>query len=254
MIFFNSLIDLLRNFVLFLIFIFVIQRCGYVNKSSITILEDVTEPDFLSRPHAEAIFENYGFDKDLFAQANFRYSTISSLEHNPEHNLSLDGSGPFFANELDRRVAVKGFQRAIERIIPSVPPSQGHEYSSIWKPIVREIILLQQQEGLKQLFIFSDLQENSKFFSIHQYSDFNRLVNQERQVMQQFLELAHQIERSDSLLNVTVVHQPKTMENDEQYNRMKALYQLIFRELDIDITFKTQHYESSSKSALENPE
>lgn len=226
------------------------------SETSVTVLEDVTEPNFQTHPHPDAVIDNYGFDENLFTSARFRYSSISSLNHNAEYELSLEGESNLLSNELERREAIKDFEASIEKVLHSQSRNTYHNYSSIWKPIVREIEKLQAYSGAKLLLVYSDLQENNKWFSIHRRKDLQRLIKQSDEVKEQFLAEAKAIKPSDSLLKVIVVYQPKNMKDDERFTRLADLYRSIFKELDIPISFKTQitSYESSSKSALENPE
>ena len=224
------------------------------SETSVTVLEDVTEPDFKTHPHPDAVIDNYGFDENLFTSARFRYSSISSLNHNAEFEFYLEGESNLLSNELERREAIKDFETSVEKVLFSQNRNGYHKYSSIWKPIVREIEKLQAYSGKRLLLVYSDLQENSKWFSIHKRKDLHRLIKQRGEVKEQFLAEAQAIKPSDSLLKVIVVYQPKTMIDDERFTRLADLYRSIFTELDIPISFKTQinSYETNLTNTVAN--
>jgi|GEM_PF-2251995 len=224
------------------------------SETSVTVIEDVTELDFLVHPHPDDVIDIYGFNENLFASARFRYSSISSLNHNAEFELYLEGKHNLLSNELERRDDIKDFENSIDKILFSQNGNGYHKYSSIWKPIVREIVKLQKYAGEKHLLVYSDLQENSKWFSIHKRDDLHRLLTQRETVKEQFLGEADDIKQSDSLLEVIVIYQPKTIKDDERFSLLVDLYRSVFKELDIPISFKTQinSYETNLTNTVAN--
>ncbi len=207
---------------------------------TISVLEDVTEPDFVARPNAEVVCTNFGLDDNPWQSATFRYGTVSSLVHNRRSELRLEGGTALMGNQLERDVEITKLHAGIDTILTASKDCEVHQFSSIWEPIVEELEYLQKDlQHQSTLYVFSDLQENSKWFSIHRYDDWKLLKTTPDKVKDLFLKQATSINRNNSNIKVVVVYQPANLKQDEIFSMLSALYSAVFNELGIQIEFTT---------------
>lgn len=228
----------------FLVLWLILSACTSTEKESITIsvLEDVTENDFIAKPGANAIVDQYGLENDLWQSVKFRYGRISNLIHNQRVEYVLGGETALLGNEITRRTDIKKFKADIKQSLELSRDSIGYPYSSIWEPLTAELKALQQfPNSQTTLYLYSDLQENnSDWFSVHRDNDLILLERTPKKARTLFLGKAEGIQKGKGNISVVVVYQPRTMKEDGDFSRMSELYRSIFRELDIPIAFTAQ--------------
>lgn len=203
----------------------------------ISVLEDHTETDFRAKPTKESITALYGFDTKLWQSATFRYGRINSLVHNVREESNIKGQQPLLGNELERRQLVADFNLDIKKLLERPKDSVVYQHSSIWLPLVEELMTL-QKDTLSQttLYVFSDLRENSKWFSTYRASDMKLLNTKTEDVISLFLNKAKGITATDTI-KIVVVYQPQTIEEDDFFRQLRELYSQLFSRLGMNITF-----------------
>lgn len=210
----------------------------------ISILEDITETDFIAKPNAKSISDQFNLKTDPWHSAVFRYGCISSLNHNGRKEYVLESEKALLGNQLKRKGEVRGFENAIEQILKTDTIASVHQYSTIWTPLVAELKILQQYPNSQcTLYVFSDLQENNAtWFSVHRYKDLRLLEQSPKKVTELFLTKAQELQKGGSNLKVVVVYRPRTMKEDAAFSKMITLYKAVFGELNISIEFKANLY------------
>lgn len=228
--------------ILLLVTILTLLSCNSdtTGTTNISILEDTTEHDFQVRPDADAILDAYHLKEDKWQSARFRYKLITDVSHNPQTEVYLKSAQSFMDNELERDVEVASFTKEVTGIIQD-SIAKGRDHSSIFKPLVQEILSLQQDSSsVSTIYLFSDLQENDpNFFSIYHPNHQKLLQQQSEKVVELFLEVASEIHANTGMLNVVVIYQPVSVAEDRQFIQMKSLYQNIFDRLGIPIAFQS---------------
>ena len=125
----------------------------------------------------------------------------------------------------------------MKSILENASDSSGYHYSTIWLPIVEEIQMLGKDSiNSKVLYIFSDLRENSTWFSLYRNTDVDQLLHKPQEVEALFLEKAERITKTSNL-QVVVVYEPTTREEDRAFIQMRTLYEKVFNTLEIPIAF-----------------
>jgi hypothetical protein len=206
---------------------------------TISVLEDVTETDFIAKPDIEAIRLRFNLEANSWQSATFRYGAISSLVHNKRSEFSLGGGTALMGNQLERDAEIKKFYTKMDATLSEPKDSTVHQYSSIWKPLVEELKVL-QKDSLNQitLSVYSDLQENNgDWFSVHRYADLMLLEKSPEKVKALFLQQASEVAGGSSNIKVMVVYQPRTIKQDKAFALMRKLYTAVFAELGITIEF-----------------
>ena len=229
----------MKKYIYIMVIGLMISACTDSENSNtvISVLEDITEADFIATPDAENIMTQFGFESDLWRSATFRYGRINSLIHNSRDLVSLGQEKALLGNELERRRLVANFNKDVEGILNKPKDSSIYNHSSIWLPIVEELRVLQKDSISKsKLYVFSDLQENTRWFSVFRVKDIHLLESQTDNLVEIFLSKSDGI-TSSKFIEVIVVYQPKTITEDELFQKLKQLYVQLFSRLGISIKF-----------------
>ena len=231
----------MRKYIYILVIGLTMSACTNSEQTGITIsvLEDVTESDFIARPDTQAIRLLLDLEKNPWQATTFRYGAISSLVHNKRSSVTLGGGTALMGNQLERDDEIGQFFTKMGAILSQPKDSTVHQYSSIWKPIVQELKVL-QKDSFNQitLSVYSDLQENNgDWFSVHRYKDLMLLEKSPEKVKALFLQEASGVIKGNSNIKVVVVYQPRTIQQDKAFTMMRKLYTAVFEELGIPIQF-----------------
>ncbi|WP_299884263.1 hypothetical protein [uncultured Lacinutrix sp.] len=231
----------MRSWIYILVIGLTMSACTNSEQTGITIsvLEDVTETDFVAKPDIEAIQSRFNLEANSWQSATFRYGAISSLVHNKRSEFSLGGGTALMGNQLERDAEIKQFYTKMDATLSQPKDSTVHQYSSIWKPLVEELKHL-QKDTISQttLCVYSDLQENNgDWFSVHRYKDLMLLEKSSEKVKALFLQQASGVIKGSSNIKVVVVYQPRTIKQDKAFAMMRKLYTAVFGELGIPVAF-----------------
>jgi len=231
----------MKNYIYILVLGLTLSACTNSEQAgtTISVLEDVTEADFTTRPDAKAISSKFDLFDNSWQSATFRYGTMNSLVHNKRLELHIEGGMALTGNQLVRDAEIAQFEKDIDSILSMPKTDKTYNYSSIWKPIVEELLVL-QKDTLSQitLSVYSDLQENNKdWFSVHRYKDLMLLENHPDKVKDVFLKQATGIVTNPSNLKVIVIYEPQTLKQDKRFAQMRRVYTDVFAELGIPIVF-----------------
>ncbi|PHS66970.1 MAG: hypothetical protein COB12_04730 [Flavobacterium sp.] len=206
-------------------------------RTTISVLEDITESDFSVIPSYKAIAPLFGTENDLWSASSFRYGNLTDLGHNQRFEVSIKSEHSLFSNEFQRKKDVSDFLSRVEIILDSSKDTLGHTHSLIWEPLVKEIQSLQKDSLQKAtLYLFSDLRENAFWFSCYRPSDITRFNTTPDIVKDLFLSKAKGVIASKNL-KIIVVYQPQTMAEDSSFKQLSQLYSDIFSELGIMVEF-----------------
>lgn len=230
----------MKTFITLMVLGILMDSCTNSDNTIVTIsvLEDVTETNFIASPSFELMESKLGLSDDIWAGARFRYGTISSLEHNKRYELLLKPEQSLTGNNLERRAKVTAFSQGVEYLLNHPKDSTIYQYSSIWEPLVEEIKMLQEDSlGASIVYLFSDLRQNTLLFSTYSKSDMRLLKNEPQKIEKRFLEKAKTLSKKASTLKVIVVFEPQNRQEDMLFKQMKQLYKAVFKELQIPIEF-----------------
>jgi hypothetical protein len=211
------------------------------NGRIISVLQDTTEPDFIAKPESNTMVSVFGLEQDLWQSIAFRYGTITSLMHNKREACVILSENALFGNEIQRKNDVANFTQKARHILETPKDFSKGQYSSIWKPLIEELNVLQKTQSTSTLYLFSDLQENNAtWFSVHRYEDLKLLKNNPDKVKELFLKQATQVHRNNPNIKVVVVFQPEDLKQDASFSLLSILYRDVFKELGISISFTSQ--------------
>lgn len=229
----------MRKVMLYLGIMMLVASCSNSsNGVRVVVLNDITEADFVARPKPKKVIKQFGLESDKWKSVLFRYSTISDISVNKEYQKSLQGEHSLLANELQRKKVVSEFVKEIDSVLSDSQYTSPRNYSSIWKPLVKEMVELQQDTITPtKILLYSDLRENSRIWSSYRTKDIHRYTNDFDGVKQLFLSQAKTLKKGTRNIKIIVIYQPRTPTQDTHYQRMVRLYKALFSEFDISIEF-----------------
>jgi hypothetical protein len=137
-------------------------------QTSISILKDITEPDFIAYPSSQNVLPVFRLKTDKWQSVRLRYSVLSSILYNQQYEYTLPSEMALFGNETERNYEVKKFTSKITYVLDSLSSQYSENYSCIWEPVVKELSYLQGQTSKSVLYVYSDLQENSIWYSVYE--------------------------------------------------------------------------------------
>lgn len=221
-----------------LLLVITVSACTSINhkENTVSVLEDVTEKHFLVRPDSASIASRFGLENNPWQPAIFRYGTLSSLRHTERHQYRIKGESSLMSNSITRRGTVEEFHRTISKILTSGKDSTEHLRSNLWLPILEEIQQLKDHPQA-ELYIFSDGIENSELFSLSNWEDVKLLAEEPVVIHQRFIEVARSFDLSENSTQVFFVYRPESIEEDRTFTMIKRLYEGLFHELEIQVTF-----------------
>ena len=212
----------MKTYIYILVLGLMLSACTTDKKQTIiSVLEDITEADFLVTPNPNAILSQFKLDDDPWQGAQFRYGSISSLIHNERVAYKLPPKDALFSNEIQRKTAVKQFKADVTEALKKDSYIAEHHYSAIWTPLVEELESLQAIPNSEAtLYLFSDLQENNpEWFSVLKYEDVIQLERNTQSVIEHFVSRADGVKRGNKNIKVVVVYQPQNMKEDTAFSK-----------------------------------
>lgn len=229
----------MKKLVIYVGLVMLLESCS--NSPSgvrVVVLNDITEVDFVARPEPSKIIDEFGLESDKWKSVLFRYSTISDISINREYEKSLKGEYTLTGNELQRKKVVAEFVREVDSVLSISNDVSPRNFSSIWKPLVKEIADLQRDTITPtKIFLYSDLRENSSFWSSYRKSDIEKYNKDFESVKKLFLDQVTELKKGTNNINVVVVYEPRTPVEDGHYQRMVRLYKALFSELELSVEF-----------------
>lgn len=229
----------MRTLVLYAGLVMLLASCSTTPSGvRVVVMNDITEADFVARPKSSKIIGEFGLESDKWKSVLFRYSTISDISINREYEKNLEGQYALTGNELQRKKVITQFVQEIDSVLSISSHVSPRNFSSIWKPLVKEIEDLQRDTVTPtKIFLYSDLRENSSFWSSYRKKDIEKYNKDFESVKQLFLSQATELKRGTNNINVVVVYEPRTPFEDSHYQRMVRLYKSLFSELELPVEF-----------------
>jgi len=166
-------------------------------RTTISVLEDRTENDFIAKPNPSDLISTLDIDLDIWADYRFRYGQLTDMEHTRKYEISIDSKFSLFENEFKRK-----------------------------KEITEE----------STLYVFSDLRENAPWFSSYRYRDSIQLVDHSEQVAKLYVQKAESFTVPINV-EMVIVFEPKTILEDISFAKQRELYKGVCETLGIPVRF-----------------
>lgn len=224
----------------FLLFVSSLTGCtAPENRTEVySVLHDITDP-LQAIPDPDELIRFMDItepDKTIV----LRYAHISDVDFNTVKQLVRPQQQTgLLANQVQEKKKHRQFEKDVRKLFEKQDSLAPASHSSVFLPIIRELRYLASlpDEYTKHLIIYSDLMENNNdFVSFYQPKDI-RLLHQHPDILKdRYLNTAGTLP-AVSNLHVQVIFIPKDNTENTQYREIQVLYQNVFDELGIPITF-----------------
>lgn len=182
---------------------------------------------------AQIVTDQIMADKE-FAQSNWngitiRILPITAYDINPVVTITLRPAFALLSSPTTRELEVKQFTERVRKAIDSVSRVKAsHPQSIIYSQVAHELEFLRVQydASSKRLLVFSDLNENSSIFSVYDAQAYQRLIQNQELVKQQFIAA----EKPSDLHGISLeyIHQVDSPKENDRFLRMANLHKSIF--------------------------
>ena len=200
------------------------------------VLIDTTEEDSY-KPTAEVI-KPHAILPEREASMYFSIMPINDLAYNTHNGVFISRAdvGVFY-DELSRKIVVDDFHDKVDSLLHYLDTLHyGTNQSTIFRSIVGEARFLMKQEcDQRKLAVYSDLEENSSFFSLKNRSHRKLLDDSER--LQEFFEDQYNLGEDESFegLIIEIYHVP-TFQTERSFDAFLELYRDIFEPRGATVT------------------
>lgn len=192
------------------------------------ILIDITE-DSGRMPEKEELLRFAELEENIDGKY-YCYTLINENRHNVRHGVLISSvEEDFFYDELSRIQVVEDYEKNIDSLLCCLDTvAFGRPQSQIFKRIVEESrFLMAQTSDSRKLIVYSDLEENSSFFSLRHERDRRLLLAPDK--LQVHFEEKFSIGKAESFRGLHIeIHHVPNRENEETFEAFLLLYERVF--------------------------
>jgi hypothetical protein len=255
--FLNNKNEIMKKIFITIIALTLLLSCNKKDKAipkSITVaaIVDITDPLVLY-PNPDAILRLYGFDKEKNTEAFFRLCLITDRQINTTEDFHLgNGITTEADNKIDdpqfRQKLILAYYKTIRKSITDFTvinrKDSSLRYSECFKNITRQLSEMKQKHATENtLLIFSDLQENTEFFSNYAKQGKDLLYNHSEKLVAIF-DKTKLLPDDLKGFNIFFLFQPKNRNEDKAYVAMTTIYKSLLekRNARVTITASNKNY------------
>lgn len=193
------------------------------HETTFSIMRDVTDMQ-ASHLNAEQVIEQLDLNQHKHDAFTFRFIDLSDVSMNQITQFSMKASPVLLSNEIARDKEVKGMESTIlAHLTNASHDSLGRSYSSIYLPIVKELMVLNSSgSDSKVLVVYSDLMENTDLLSFYKVDNTAMLQSNPKQIKSTF-ESIQPLPDLDGI-QVYFIYQPNSQNTDVLYKRISTIY------------------------------
>jgi hypothetical protein len=215
-----------------------------VSSTNIAVVVDVTDRKKLW-PTADPILHLFHCDLYPDAACSFSVHIISDMTLTPSSAYHLADSRSMERENTDhdpqfRERNIVGFyttmRHAFHELFQAYDATQSLKYSEVWIPICNVLEQLSQDTSDKKLLIiFSDLLEHDDFNS------YDAAGNRSIQAIAERLNRMKSVPQDLHGIQVVVVYEPVSREDDKRFNTMFEAYKLLLERHGAQITVQANN-------------
>lgn len=211
----------------------------------VSVMIDVTDSEapIVSKEQ----IKQHAFLNDVNASVEFSISTIDELAYTKRHSvfISKAETGVFY-DEVSRKAVLSDYLKHVDTLLMYMEDiSYGRNYSNIFGAVVKEVRLSMQKDvDSRTIHIYSDLIENSRFFSLSNRS--HRKLLGKPEALRSFFEEEFMLKENESFEGVEIIiyHFP-TRETESDFEQFLELYKSVFESRGTIVTHQlTQSIQS----------
>ncbi len=188
------------------------------------------------QPEVDAIESYIDFEKYKWYHITVFTQIISAFEYNAIQEFAVSPpSWILFENPTLRKKKIKQLQQKVFAQLENIRQQEkGTIQSTLYSVIAREANRLNKLEGETELLVYSDLRENSAYFSIYNAKD-EKMLREHSQQVRARLQKVVPLERYRHL-SIHFIFQPTTLEEDHQFKLMATLLTEMFSDFGAKVT------------------
>lgn len=193
-----------------------------------TVMLDLTEEDAY-RPQADVVKPHAALPERK-AGKYFSILPINDLAHNMHNGVMITRADVGISyDEMSRKLVVDDYTRKVDSLLHNLDSLQyGTDHSKIFRAIVTEARFLMKQDcDVRKIVCYSDLEENSDFFSLRNRA--HRKMMDDPEAMVKYFETQYNLEEDESFdgLIIEIYHVPG-YETERSFDVFLQLYSDIF--------------------------
>ena len=198
------------------------------NLSAVSVIVDITDP-LTVKPNAEEIKSLFNLNENKWEGVDFRLLYITNVSYNPNYETNIEPENQWLSNQFQRNEKIKNFYADIDKIINDTSSeSIGKDNSAVYFPIAEELNRLSQSKATtKEMFIYSDLMENTDELSFYDKNTFELLKDKPDKIKNYF---DSQIKLNNlSGIKIYLIYQPTNTKQDDDYKVVSDFYKILFQ-------------------------
>ena len=202
--------------------------------TEVVVMEDFTD-SLVSRPTIERIQQVYGFDKNIYNGARFRYLYITELDINLVFEIFIELADKSETNRFKRQSKVDQFIAEIDSfLVKRREDSVGRDSSAIYRNVAKEANRLSQSTSeTRVLMSYSDMMENTNEISFYNQQDIDSLKRSPLSIEKVFEEQVSL--RNLQGIEIHIIFQPTTPKQNRLFNVVSEFYGDLFVETNANI-------------------
>ena len=201
-----------------------------------TVMIDLTESDGY-RPTADVI-RPHALLPERESGMYFSILPINDLAHNSHNGVLISRADIGIGyDDMTRKLVVDDYTGKVDSLLANLHTlSYGADHSQIFRALVTEARFLMTQEcDERKIICYSDMEENSPFFSIRNRAHRKMMDNPE--VLQEFFEAQYDIGDDESFEGLRIeIHHIPNFEHERSFDVFLKLYQDIFESRGATVT------------------
>lgn len=201
-----------------------------------TVMLDLTEEDGF-RPKASDI-KPHAVLPERTAGKYFSILPINDLAHNSHNGVMVTRADVGISyDDMTRKLVVEDYEGKVDSLLHNLDSLHyGTDHSKIFRAIVTEARFLMKQDcDERKIVCYSDLEENSDFFSLRNRA--HRKMMDDPETLVEYFETQYDIEEDESFesLIIEIYHVP-SYETERSFDVFIELYKEIFEKRGATIT------------------
>lgn len=193
-----------------------------------TVMIDCTETDGY-KPSAE-VLRAHAILPEQRAGKYFSIIPINDLAFNQHNGVFITRSDVGISyDEMSRKVVVTDYENKVDSLLMELDKLHfGTNHSQIFRAMLTEARFLMKQEcDYKTMICYTDLEENSPFFSLGNRA--HRSLMDDPSALQAFFEAQYNLSEDESFEGLTIeIHYIPSFKNERSFDVFFELYKNIF--------------------------
>lgn len=214
---------------------YIMFGCSKPRTSETFVLVDTTD-NHIPLPEIAEVKKSLAVTDDMWNGSKFSLETISDVSYNGVHECYLKPQSQLLGNLIERKKQVESFLHCFESAWDGLNKPGHRDHSSVYLPLVRALEQLSKSSSSsKSLLVFSDLEEHSSLFSVHNRKDF-ALLEQDPAAVLSRLASKNPLPNSLAGVSVSFIYHPKDQVDDLKFSLMAEMFENALQDRGATVT------------------